>query len=168
MRHWADSFSLPKAHASLLDHLVGEREHVRRHGKAKRPGSLEIDDQLDLGGGLLNWQITGLFTFENAGGVDPGQTVSVGQVAAIAHQAAGGDELADFVDRRDRVTDGKRGELFAAGGEKRMGANDEPACSQSDQVCEHRIEVALSAGVQDMELQAEGAGRRLQVSCIYL
>src|SRR6516165_6028667 len=81
MRHWADSFSLPKAHASLFDHLVGEREHVRRHGKAERPGSLEIDDQLDLGGGLLNWQITGLFTFENAGGVDPGQTVSVGQVA---------------------------------------------------------------------------------------
>src|SRR5262249_40568519 len=59
-------------------------------------------------------------------------------------------------------------ELFAAAGEKRRGANDEPACPQSDQVCEHRIEVALSAGVQDMELQAEGVGRRLQVSCIYL
>ena len=129
-----------------FDHLVGAGEQRRRHGEAEHPGSLEIDDQLDLGG-LLNRQITGLFAFENAGGVDPGQTVSAGQVAALAHQAAGGDELADFVDRRD-----KRGELFAAGGEKRMGADDEPACSQSDQVCEHRIEVALSAGVQDMEL----------------
>src|SRR5262249_22021195 len=109
-----------------------------------------------------------LRAFENAGDIDPGRTVSVGQFAAIAHQAAGGDELADFVDRWDRVTDGKRGELFAAGGEKRIGADDEAACPQFDQSCEDRIEVALGAGIQDVEPQAEGAGRRLQGSCIYL
>ena len=37
-----------------------------------------------------------------------------------------------------------------------------------DQACEHLIKVALGARVQDMRLQAEGAGRRLQVSCIGL
>ena len=32
----------------LLDDLVGEREHRRRHFEAERPGGLEIDDQLVL------------------------------------------------------------------------------------------------------------------------
>jgi hypothetical protein len=36
--------------------------------------------------------------------------------------------------------------------------------AQLEQGGEHGIEVSFSAGVQDMELQPEGAGRRLQVS----
>jgi hypothetical protein len=60
-------------HASLLNHLVGEGEHSRRHGEPERLCSLEIDDQFDLlsGGspefvygrfssrpwGSLNWNI---------------------------------------------------------------------------------------------------------------
>src|SRR5215467_4431330 len=65
--HRLDRTSLRLAHS--LDHLLGAGKQRRRHSDAERPGSLEIDDQLDLGG-LLNRQITGLFAFENAGGVD--------------------------------------------------------------------------------------------------
>ena len=56
------------------------------------------------------------------------------------------------------------GELFAPADEEWIGADHEPAGSQLDQGCEDRIEVAFGAGMQDMELQPEGAGRRLQVS----
>jgi hypothetical protein len=35
--------------AALLDHLVGEVEHIRRNREAERLGSLEVDDQLELG-----------------------------------------------------------------------------------------------------------------------
>jgi hypothetical protein len=33
---------------ALLDHLVGEGEHLVRHGKAKRRGRFQIDDELEL------------------------------------------------------------------------------------------------------------------------
>ena len=56
------------------------------------------------------------------------------------------------------------GELFAPAGEECIGADHERACSQLDQGCKDRIEVAFGARMQDMELQPEGAGRRLQVS----
>ena len=54
-------------------------------------------------------------------------------------------------------------ELFAPADEQCIGSDHEPVGPQLGQGCEYRIEVALGAGVQDMELQPEGAGRRLQV-----
>ena len=59
------------------------------------------------------------------------------------------------------------GELFASGYEEWVGADHERAGSQLDQGCEGRIEIAFVAGMQDMELQPEGAGRRLQVSQLW-
>jgi hypothetical protein len=37
---------------NLFDHLVGEREQLVGYGKAERPGSLKVDDQLELDWGL--------------------------------------------------------------------------------------------------------------------
>src|SRR5262245_29764830 len=88
-----------------FDHLVGAAEQWQRDCYAKRLGSLEVQEHLDLRG-LLNRQLARLFAFENPGGVNASQTVSVGKATAIAHQAAGGDELAVFEDRRHRVADG--------------------------------------------------------------
>ena len=60
---------------------------------------------------------------------------------------------------------GQRGELFACRLVKNGSAPiTSAACSQLDQSCEDRIEIAFAARVQDMELQPEGAGRRLHVS----
>ena len=56
------------------------------------------------------------------------------------------------------------GELFAPADKEWIVADHEPAGSQLDQRCKGRVEVAFGAGVQDMELQPEGAGRRLQIS----
>ena len=59
---------------------------------------------------------------------------------------------------------GQCGELLAPAIEEWITADYERAGSQSGQGCEDRIEVALGARMQDMKLQPEGAGRRLQVS----
>jgi hypothetical protein len=56
------------------------------------------------------------------------------------------------------------GERSASAREECFAADHEPAGSQLDQGCEDRIEVAIGARMQDMELELEGAGRRLQVS----
>ena len=39
----------PQQDSPLFDHLVGAGEQRRRHGEAEGPGSLCIDDQLELG-----------------------------------------------------------------------------------------------------------------------
>ena len=55
-------------------------------------------------------------------------------------------------------------ELFAAAIEERVSANHKAACAQLDQADKNRIEVAVATGMQDLELQPEGVGRRLHVS----
>ena len=66
------------------------------------------------------------------------------------------------------MAQGQCDELLAPAIEEWIAADHERAGSQSGQGCEDRIEVALGAGEQDMELQPEGAGRGLQVSRIVL
>src|SRR6516164_9429654 len=145
-----------------FDHLVGAAKQWQRDCYAKHLGSLEVQEHLDLRG-LLNRQLARLFAFENTGGVDASQTVSVGKATAIAHQAAGGDELAVFEDRRYRVTDGQCGELFAPANEEPIGADHERAGPDLGQVRKDRIEIVLGAGMHDTELQPERVCRRLQV-----
>src|SRR6266545_5058554 len=147
----------------LLEHLVGAAEQRERHGEAQRPGGLEVDEQLDLGR-LLHRQVGRLVALENPAAVDTDLTVRVRQTAAIAHQAAGGGKLAVLEDRGHRVADRQCGELLAPAIEQSIIADRQRACPQSGQGCEDRIEVAFGARLQDMGLQPDRAGRRLQLS----
>jgi hypothetical protein len=45
-----------------------------------------------------------------------------------------------------------------------MAGDHEPARSQLDQSREDRIEVALGAGIEDMEVQPQGMSRSLRVT----
>jgi hypothetical protein len=90
-----------------------------------------------------------------------GQAIRFSKTASVTHQATGHDELAAFEDRRHGVADGQCGELFAPANEEWIAANHEPARSQFDQLCEDPIEVTVGAGIQDVELQAEGTSRCL-------
>src|SRR5262249_24005210 len=123
---------------------------------------LEVQEHLDLRG-LLNRQFARLFPFENTGGVDASQTVSIGKATAIAHQAAGGDELAVFEDRWHRVSERQFGELLASAIEEGIVADHERGGPELGQVRKDRIEIALNAGMYDTELQPKRVCRRLQV-----
>ena len=81
-------------------------------------------------------------------------------------QSAGLDERAKLIDSGYAVAQRQRAELFAPAIEEWIIADHEPAGLQSDQVFEDCIEVAFGACVQDTELQAQRAGRRLQISCL--
>ena len=48
-----------------FDHLVGARQHGRRHGEAERLGGLEVDHQLELDRGL-DRQVGRLLALEDA------------------------------------------------------------------------------------------------------
>jgi hypothetical protein len=83
---------------------------------------------------------------------------------SVAHQAAGRDERAILGDRRQRVAERQCGKLFMLGMEEEIRHDHERASSQLDQGCEDRVEIAIGARIQDMELQPESVGCRMQGS----
>jgi hypothetical protein len=62
------------------------------------------------------------------------------------------------------VVDRQCRELFAPGCEEHVANHHQSVCSQLVQRRKDRIEIAFSAGIQDMKLQAEAAGGWLQTS----
>jgi hypothetical protein len=53
----------------LLNHLVGDREHVLRHLDAERPRRLQVDGEIELGC-LQHRQVGGLGALEDFAGID--------------------------------------------------------------------------------------------------
>src|SRR5262245_52807031 len=155
--------SCSAANRYLFDHLVGSTEQREWDGNAKRVGGFQIEDQLGLHR-LLDRQIGWLLALENTASIDAALMVRVRKAVSIADQAACHDVLAKWVHRGHRVAGGQCDNLLAPAIEEWITAYDQRAGSQSRQGCEDRIEVALGARLQDMKLQPEGAGRRLQVS----
>src|SRR5262245_55723076 len=92
----------PKADTRLVsfDDLVGAAKHRRRHRKAERLRGFEIDYQLELGWRLYR-QVGGLLAFEDTIDVAGRLPVQIGETGSIGNQAAGGDEGAFEVDRRE-------------------------------------------------------------------
>src|SRR5439155_1185218 len=144
--------------SSSCDHLVGAAREGQRHGNAERLGGLEVEDQLDLRG-LLHRQVSGLLAPENAPGVETGQTVRL-----LAHQTAGGGELAQKIDCWDAVAEGECAELRGVAAEQRIGAADhERGYSQLRRRCEGCFEVGFGARVEYTKPHAECVGYGLQV-----
>src|SRR5262249_4294132 len=109
-------------------------------------------------------QVGWLLALENAAGVGADLTVRVRNAVSVADQAAGNGVLAKWVHRGHRVAQCQCGELLAMTVEKWIAADHERAGLQSGQGREDHIEVAVGARMQDMELEPEGTGCRLQVS----
>jgi hypothetical protein len=146
-----------------FDHLVGARGQTRRHFKPKRLGGLQIDHELEPGR-LHDRKVGGLGALENAAGVDAGLTIGVHKVSSVADQTAGRGELAQLIDRGDGVACRQRDNLIAPAAEERVGADEQCSGSELRNCRKCRIEVALAAGVEDLDLLPECARCRLQVS----
>src|SRR5438132_5682110 len=67
-----------------------------------------------------NREVSWLLAFENAPGVETGQTVRVRKAASVAHQTAGGGELAQKIDCWNAVAEGECAELRGVAAEQRM------------------------------------------------
>src|SRR5262245_49907379 len=146
-----------------LDHLVGAAGERKRDSDAERPGGLEIEDQLDFRG-LHDREVSRLLALENAPGTETGQTVRLRNAASVAHQTAGGGELALKIDCWNPVAEGECAELRGVAAEPWIGGADhERGCSRLRRRCEGRFEVGFGARVEYMKPHAECIGYGLQV-----
>src|SRR6516164_971347 len=144
--------------------LLGEREQLRRHVEPKRPGGLEVDDQLEFGR-ILDWQLSGTRPLEYPADIGADQMIRIGVAGSVAHEAAHRRELAHKVHCRQRVASRQRNELIASADEKRIISNQKRGCSTFDQRCKSRIEIAVGAGPENLEPNSERLRRLLQVFC---
>src|SRR5262249_41438077 len=97
-------------------------------------------------------------------GVDANLAISVSRAGPVAHQPAGRRELAKMISGRDCVADGQRSNLIAPAGEERVGADNKRSSLQTDHGLKDYIQVALGAGIQEMELQSQLVRCRLEIS----
>jgi hypothetical protein len=95
----------------LLDQLVGGGGQSERHVEAKRLGSLEVDDQLEIRH-LLDRQVARFFALKNPANVDANQAIPIRDADIIAHQATGHGGLAPCENGGKRVAGGQCEDLF--------------------------------------------------------
>ena len=75
----------PQQLASSFDHLVGPNEQCRRDVKTERLGSLEVDDEFELGG-ELNWQMGDGGAFEYFVYICCGAMKAIPKINSIANE----------------------------------------------------------------------------------
>ena len=138
-------------------------EQRRRHGEAEHPGGLGVDDQLELGR-LHDRQVRGLGALEDAAGIDADLTTRIRNVGSVAHQPAGFGIFARRICRGDRVARRQLDQLDTPAGEEGVGADEEGVGPLAHKSCEGRIDLAAGAGVEDLDLQPDGARSRFHVS----
>jgi hypothetical protein len=151
-----------RRHRGLFDHLIGATDQWQRHCDTQVFGGLEVDDQFDFRG-LLDWHFGRLLPMEDAAGVNAHLPIRIGKISPVANQAAPRGERTKLVDRGHRVADGQRAEVFGSAIKERVTANNERACLLLGQVPKYGIDVAVGAGIQDLQLQSDCAGRRLHI-----
>ena len=102
---------------------------------------------------MLDRQLGGLFTFQDACRVGAGQAGRLDDAAAVAYEAARLGKLAIWRDRRDRVAEGERRDGFVTAVEEGVNADDEAAGPQFLQLREGRLELIVGARREKVKLE---------------
>ena len=113
-------------------------------------GSLEVDDQFELGR-LDDWQVRWFLAVKNAPGITPQLAVMVCDVKPIAHEAAGFGILAPDVDCGDTMACRERRDLPRPSDKKQ--ADDYEHCIRrfSVEAGKLRVDLLGCARFQDMQ-----------------
>src|SRR5262249_22403950 len=129
---------------------------MERHVEAEHLGSRKIYSELEFGG-LLHRQVAWPLAFENSRSVDASAAIAIGNAGAVLHQTTGRRKSGIIEKGRDRRAQRRRGVWTARAEKERRGPDDEPTRPDFDQGCKRRIDVALGARLQNMDLQSECA-----------
>jgi len=105
---------------------------------------------------LQNRQVAGLRAFEDLTGVNAHLTERVRNVGPIAHQPTGFDKLAIVVTRRNAIERRERLKLDTPAAEEYVGGDEEGVGPVAANCGEGGLDLAASAGVEDLNLQSDG------------
>src|SRR5262249_56716556 len=113
----------------------GETERLRR---------FEIKRQVEFHR-LLDWQVGGLFAFENSAGVGSGEAKRIGNTRAVAHEATSGDRLAQIMDCWHRVARRQADKKIVSSPKECIGADDNRVDPLFCEVREGSIDLVIVA-----------------------
>jgi len=106
--HGTSIEELPPAHSITSSARPSSGSGDGEGERLRRP---EVYDELDFHQ-LLHRHISRLLAFEDTAGVNPRVTVQVRKSSSIAHKAPSRGEPSKLKDRRDRIANRQRSELF--------------------------------------------------------
>src|SRR6516165_10267426 len=150
-----------------LNYLVGERKQLGRNVEAERLGGLEVDDELEFGG-LNHRQVDRLLAPEYPPSIDAGLPVGIGHAGRVAHYAAGRDELAHGIDRRNPISSRQLDKPLPVGGRERAATDEQRASPALHERCKGTLEVTLTLDLENDELLPDGLRRGLHFSALSL
>ena len=112
---------------------------------------------------LKDREVGGIFPFENPASIDANLATRIGKVSSITHQPADFDIVTLRICSGNRMARRKRSKLDTPIGEERVGDDEKSVQPLAQKGSERRIDVADGAGVEDTDLQPEGARCRFNV-----
>jgi hypothetical protein len=101
----------------------------------------EVDDKLEFGR-LLDWQVSGPFTLENAIDIGRRLPVSLEHLNPVGHQAAGGDEVAERIDGRQAMPGGERDDRSTVARGEEVRQHEERAIGCARKLLDHTFHLA--------------------------
>jgi hypothetical protein len=152
-----------RAWVSLFDDLVGEQLDRVGHLDAECSRRLQVDDELEFGR-LHNRQVRRLGALEDIAGINADLKKTVREIGRIAHQAAGFDSLASGMGRGNPLARRKRRKLDAPANEEPVGGDEQGLGLLANEDCKGCLDFAAGAGVEDLDLQSDGACRFRYIS----
>src|SRR5262249_38599920 len=145
--------------AHLFNHLVGSIEQAKWYGETKRPGGLQVDDEIEFSW-LQNWKIGRLFTFEDSSGVDACLPIRIGDAGGVADQAACKGILSKVIHGGQTILCRERNDPIASGIEVCIGGDEQRA----DPLLEKKRESGLPQTVMSaLPLKTDMCGARAHV-----
>src|SRR5262249_8001253 len=145
-----------------FDHLVGGSQQLVRHSEAEHPGGRGVDDEFELAR-LHDPQIRRLCALEGATGGDPNLTKPTDNVRSVAHQPTDFRVIAHRVDRREPVECCQLGQLDPSTVQERGDPDEDGIGALATNSFEGGIDLRTAVGVEDLDLQPNGASRRLHL-----
>jgi hypothetical protein len=88
---------------------------------------------------------------------------TAGDLGSVAHQPTGRDSITIPISRRNPVARRQDGKLHAAADKKSVASDEEGIRTLARKGGKGRIDLTDRSGVEDMDLQPNGAGRFLHV-----
>src|SRR6516225_8436711 len=140
-----------------FNELVGEQLDRVGHLDAERSGRLQVDHELKFRR-LQDRQVGGLGALENLTGIRADLTIHLYTIRRVAHQPANFDSHARRVARGNAIDCCKRGQLHATARKEYVASDVQGFGSVAHKSSECRLDLALGASLEDLNLQSHYTG----------